>query len=95
MTTSDTVNYHMKFSIPFASLIFSVLGACVGLRPHRSSSSIGLGISLVIIVGYYVLISIGLAWGCLVRCTPSCQRGCPISWTGGAALGILHRLAHR
>ncbi|MBT3261731.1 YjgP/YjgQ family permease [bacterium] len=62
-TTSDLVNLHMKYAIPFASLIFSVLGAVVGLKPQRSSSALGLGISLFIIVIYYILISISLGLG--------------------------------
>lgn len=61
--TSDRVNWHMKFSIPFASLIFSILGASVGLRPLRSSSSLGLGMSLVIILIYYILISLCMGLG--------------------------------
>jgi len=57
------VKYHMRFSIPFASLIFAIIGASVGLKPIRSTSSIGLGISLVIIIFYYALISTGMYLG--------------------------------
>lgn len=61
--THDLVNYHMKFSVPFACLIFAILGAAVGLRPHRSSSAMGIGISLAIILVYYVLIALGMGLG--------------------------------
>jgi lipopolysaccharide export system permease protein len=57
---NDLVRYHLKFAVPFASLIFSILGASIGLRPHRSTSAIGLGISLVIVILYYVLLGVGL-----------------------------------
>jgi lipopolysaccharide export system permease protein len=44
-----------RFSIPFSCLVFALIGAPLGLRSHRTSSSIGLGISLLIIFGYYVV----------------------------------------
>lgn len=56
----DLVKFHMKFSVPFACLIFSILGSVVGIRPHRSSSALGLGISIVIILIYYILIGISV-----------------------------------
>jgi len=59
----NLMKYHMKFSVPFASLIFSILGAAVGVRPHRSSSALGLGLSIVIILIYYILLSTGMALG--------------------------------
>jgi lipopolysaccharide export system permease protein len=61
--THDLVNYHMKFSVPFACLIFSILGASVGLRPHRSTSAMGIGFSLMIILCYYLLIALGMGLG--------------------------------
>lgn len=57
---NDLVRYHLKFAVPFACLIFSILGSSVGLRPHRSNSAMGLGISLIIILIYYVLLGVGL-----------------------------------
>jgi len=57
---SDLVRYHLKFAVPFASIIFSILGASIGIRPHRSTSAIGLGISLVVVILYYVLLGVGL-----------------------------------
>ncbi len=60
---TDLVKFHMRFSIPFASLIFAIVGSSVGLKSHRSSSSIGLGISLIIIMLYYLFISLGMYLG--------------------------------
>jgi len=62
-TTKDRVDLHLKFSVPFASLIFAILGVSVGLRPHRSSSSVGLGISIIIIFIYYILLTLGVSLG--------------------------------
>ena len=49
------VNLQHKVSIPFSSLVFAFIGIPLGIRSHRSSSSIGLGISILIIFAYYVI----------------------------------------
>ena len=62
-TIKDKMDYHMKLSLAFASLIYAILGASIGLRPHRSSSTLGLGISLLIILAYIILMSVGMGLG--------------------------------
>ena len=57
------MNYHLKLSIAFSCLIYSILGASMGLQPHRSSSALGLGLSIVVILVYIVLMSIGMGMG--------------------------------
>lgn len=57
------VQLYQKLAVPFASLIFVLVGAPLGMRPQRSSSGIGLGISIIIIFIYYVLMFISLALG--------------------------------
>lgn len=57
------LEYHQKISIPFASFIFAFIGIPYGLRPHRASSSVGLGLSMVFIFIYYVLLFVGLTLG--------------------------------
>lgn len=56
---SDTrelrVKLYQKISLPLASLVFALIGTPLGLRPQRSSSAMGLGLSIVIIFGYWVL----------------------------------------
>ena len=49
------VQWHNKLSVPFASLIFVLIGAPLGLRSHRTSSALGFGLSLIIIFAYYVI----------------------------------------
>lgn len=46
---------HNKLAIPFASLAFALIAAPLALRPARASSSIGIGISAVIILLYYIM----------------------------------------
>lgn len=57
------VNYYQRFAIPFASLIFTMIGAPLGLKPQRSGSSIGLGLSIIIIFVYYIIMSVSSTLG--------------------------------
>jgi lipopolysaccharide export system permease protein len=49
------VRLYQKIAMPLASLIFALIGTPLGLRPHRTSSAMGLGLSIVIIFAYWVL----------------------------------------
>jgi lipopolysaccharide export system permease protein len=44
-----------RWSLPFACFVFALIAAPLGLRHHRTSSAVGLGLSLVIIFLYYTL----------------------------------------
>lgn len=57
------VKYHQHFAIPLSCLIFALVGAPLGLQPNRSGSSIGLGISMVVIFIYYVVLTAAGAVG--------------------------------
>ncbi len=50
-----------KTSIPFAGIIFVLIGAPLGSQTTRSGTSIGVGMSVVIIFIYYVLFAAGKA----------------------------------
>jgi len=43
-----------KLSVPLSCLVFALLAAPLGIRPHRSSSSVGLGLSILVILIFYV-----------------------------------------
>ena len=49
-----SVDFHSKIAIPFASLAFALIAAPLGLKPQRASSSVGLGVSVMIIFFYYI-----------------------------------------
>ncbi len=53
-TELELTLYH-KLSIPFASLVFALIAPPLGIRSHRGSSSIGMGIAILIGFGYYVV----------------------------------------
>lgn len=44
-----------KIAVPLTSLIFALLAAPLGIRPHRSSSSVGLGLSILVIFLYWIV----------------------------------------
>jgi lipopolysaccharide export system permease protein len=55
--------YHQKASLPWVSFIFATFAIPLGVRPHRSSKSMGLGLSLVFILVYYILMTVGMVLG--------------------------------
>ena len=42
-----------RFALPLASLVCAIVGAPLGMQKQRGSSSIGFGISVVVIFIYY------------------------------------------
>lgn len=52
-----------RMSLPFSCLVFGLFGIPLGLRPQRTNTSIGLGLSLVFILFYYVLMTLGRSLG--------------------------------
>lgn len=57
------VTYHSKLARPFATLVFALLAIPLGIRPQRSSSGAGFGISIAIVFAFYVVTTICLAIG--------------------------------
>ncbi len=60
---AERVELHRKFSIPFASLIFAIVGVPLGIRPTRAVRSRGFAMSLVLIFFYYLLLTLGESLG--------------------------------
>lgn len=48
------VNLQARLAMPLSALIFCLVGLPLGIRPQRTSSSVGVGLSLLIIFVYYV-----------------------------------------
>lgn len=61
--TSFYMEIHKRFSLPIASLVFAIIGAPLGIRKQRSSSSIGFGISVIVIFIYYAVMTFMEAMG--------------------------------
>ena len=56
-------DYYFKFSIPFASLFFVLIGVPLAIIPQRASTSMGLGFSLLIVLGYFFLYTVAVQMG--------------------------------
>ncbi len=57
------VDFHGRVAIPIATFLLSVVAVPLGIRIERGEKSISLGISLVIVVVYYVLFLAGKLMG--------------------------------
>ena len=82
---------NMKMALPFASLVFALLGAPLGLSPRRASSSIGLGLSILVIFFYYIVTFVSMAIGELEVISPMIAAWAPNILTGGVGWYILSR----
>src|SRR5204863_8152521 len=53
------VEIHKKFAIPFACIVFGILGLPLGITNRRGGKSSGFSLSIAIILIYYVMINNG------------------------------------
>lgn len=90
-TKNLEVQLQLKFSVPFACFVFVLFGAPLGLTPHKGSASIGLGLSLIIIFGYYILLSICMGMGLAGSLPPFIAAWLPNIMVGGLGTYLLIR----
>jgi lipopolysaccharide export system permease protein len=57
----ELVEYHRKFSIPSACLVFALVAMPLGIQPARAVKSRGFAVSLALIFVYYIFLSTGQA----------------------------------
>jgi len=91
-TAELELTLHHKFSIPFACLVFALIAPPLGMRSHRGSSSIGMGLAVLIGFGYYVVwhyLSVVAQQGHL---SPFWAAWLPNVGTGGAGLALIFRV---
>jgi lipopolysaccharide export system permease protein len=60
---AELVEWHRKFAIPFACVVFGLIAVPLGVEPSRAVKSRGFAVSLVVIFCYYILLSAGQALG--------------------------------
>lgn len=58
---AELVELHRKFSLPFACLVFGLVGVPLGIQPVRAVRSRSFSVSLALIFGYYLLLTAGEA----------------------------------
>jgi lipopolysaccharide export system permease protein len=57
------VSLHAKIALPASSIIFALLAVPLGLRPLRAGKSIGFGLTVLVLVLYYFLMSVTITLG--------------------------------
>src|ERR1043165_8317611 len=65
------VEIHKKFAIPFACLVFGILGLPLGITNRRGGKSSGFSLSIAILLFYYILINNGEAMAQSGRVSPA------------------------
>jgi len=53
------IRIQQKIALPFACLVFGLVGSILGTRPQRTNKATGFGISVLIIFAYYLLMTLG------------------------------------
>ncbi|MFW5985238.1 MAG: LptF/LptG family permease [Halanaerobiaceae bacterium] len=77
----EKVEWHARLSIPFANLIFVLFAAPMGIKRQRSGgSTVGMGLSILVIFIYYIFLSVGEALG---------TRGAIAPWLGAWLQNII------
>lgn len=54
-TRSLEVDLYNRLAVPLASLVFALIAAPLGLRPHRGGSAVGFGLSIALIFAYWMV----------------------------------------
>ncbi len=57
----ELAEYHRKFAIPFACVVFGLVGVPLGIQPARAVKVWGFALSLALIFVYYMLLTAGQA----------------------------------
>ena len=88
------VLFHLKLAVPWACVILAVLGASLGVGPHRSGAGVGLAMSVLIVFAYYVLMSFSRSFG-EAGCLPPLVAAWAPNLVFLAIAGYLVRIADR
>ncbi|MEL6814505.1 MAG: LptF/LptG family permease [Cyanobacteria bacterium J06598_3] len=83
------VSIQNKYSVPFACVVFGLVGSAVGIRPQRTGKATSFGVSIVIIFGYYLLSFITAAMGEAGVISPLIAGWLPLSLGLGSGLVLL------
>jgi lipopolysaccharide export system permease protein len=89
--TAELVEYHRKFAIPFACVVFGLIAMPLGIQPARAVRSRGFAVSLVVIFSYYMLLSTGQGFAEQGRVAPIIGLWLPNVVLGALGLAFLRR----
>jgi lipopolysaccharide export system permease protein len=88
------VEFHKKFSIPFACIALGILAVPLGIQSSSSRKSAGLGIGLIAFLIYYLLLSAGLVFSEAGNLSPVVGMWIPNFIMGGLGIYLLFKSAN-
>lgn len=88
------VAYYEKFSMPFASLVFALLGVPLGLQSRRSGKGTSYPLAILVFLVYYVLLSFGETLGGRGTIPPIVAVWLPNVILGAVGIAMLRRAAN-
>ena len=86
------IRIHQKLALPFACVVFGLVGSALGIRPQRTSKATGFGISVLVIFAYYLLMSMGDALGLSGVMPPELAAWLPNLFGLAVSIWLLFRL---
>ncbi|MFB2983798.1 LptF/LptG family permease [Microseira sp. BLCC-F43] len=86
------IRIHQKIALPFACVVFGLVGSALGIRPQRTNKATGFGISVLVIFAYYLLMSMGDALGLSGVMPPELAAWLPNLFGVGVGIWLLFRL---
>ncbi|NJK34058.1 MAG: YjgP/YjgQ family permease [Oscillatoriales cyanobacterium SM2_2_1] len=86
------VRLQQKYALPFICMVFALIGSPLGMRPQRSSTAVGFGVSVLIIFGYYLLLFISGALGQVGAVPAVAAAWIPNAICAGIGLFLLSRV---
>ena len=93
--TPFSTEIHKKLSLSFSCLAFALIGIALGIKTHRSEKTIGAGISLLLILFYYMFIAFGKAFDEKPQYFPDLIMWLPNILLGLIGIFLLHRIARK
>jgi lipopolysaccharide export system permease protein len=55
--------YYAKIAAPFSCLIFILISAPLGMNPQRGTSTVGMGLSMILVFVYYLILTVSIKAG--------------------------------
>jgi lipopolysaccharide export system permease protein len=85
------VEFHRKFSVPAACLVFAFFAFPIGLMARRSGRTVGFGVGLFVSILYYGLLFAGQTFGVRMSLSPAFSMWLPdaVVFLGGVAFFAL------
>jgi lipopolysaccharide export system permease protein len=86
---SYRVEFHRRFSMPAACLVFAFFAFPVGVRARRSGRTVGFGIGLLVAIAYWGLLIAGQTFGVRMSLSPGFSMWLPDAAVLTAAVVLL------